>query len=147
MLATMHPHEAADNGEFFTRDGDRDSEHHVGFGEDSRPEATVGPDWDGIESALGECSEIVEHRFDSQYATYLKLLKFGEALTRWLTIDATKTSEDGKIIRLQILKWVFLPEYQNRSLTYMAREIGKEKQSVGRWHDNFKLRFPGVHAK
>jgi hypothetical protein len=137
----MHPHEAADNGEFFTRDGDRDSEHHVGFGEDSRPEATADFDWSDLEQRLGEADEA---KYTHGYAQWLRLMQLAEGLARWTYQSPSHTNTEGIAIRVIVQNWFLIKELQPLSLTQLARMYGKDKQSLGRWVDDFKRRFPGL---
>jgi hypothetical protein len=43
-----------------------------------------------------------------------------------------------------VQNWFLIKELQPLSLTQLARMYGKDKQSLGRWVDDFKRRFPGL---
>jgi hypothetical protein len=141
MLAIMHPHEAADGDSFFSGNGDRDGEYHLGFGEDSRPEATADFDWPELYDRL---KEVDDAKFTHGYATSLLLLQLAEGLSRWTYQSPSHTNMDGKAIRCAIVEWFTIKELQPLTLTQLARMYGKDKQSFGRWVDDFKRRFPGL---
>ena len=65
-------------------------------------------------------------------------------MLEWLCQMVPK-NQSGMEIRATILCWIFLPHLRNLSLTQVAAMIGRDKQSIGRWHDDFKRVFPGVH--
>ena len=65
-------------------------------------------------------------------------------MLEWLCQTVPK-NQNGMEIRATILCWIFLPHLRNLSLTQVAAMIGRDKQSIGRWVDDFKRVFPGVH--
>jgi hypothetical protein len=144
MLATMHPHEAADSDSFFTQSGDRDGEYHLGFGEDSRPEATVGPDWESIEKGvLGQqdCDTAGdETKKRKRIEGEIRALK---TTLEWV-IQNGMNEENGVMFRILIAGWIYLEWMREMTLTELATMYGKDKQSFGRWVDDFKRRFPGL---
>ncbi len=64
-------------------------------------------------------------------------------LLRWIFQDGMKNS-DGLKIRSIICCWIFLRELRSLTLQEMASGFGMDKQSLGRWHDVFKLDFPHI---
>jgi hypothetical protein len=65
-------------------------------------------------------------------------------MLEWLCQMVPK-NQSGMEIRATILCWIFLPHLRSLSLTQVAAMIGRDKQSLGRWVDDFKRTFPGVH--
>lgn len=64
-------------------------------------------------------------------------------MLQWVWQSGMKNS-DGVKIRAIIVCWIFLKELRSLSLTDMANGYGLEKQSLGRWVDDFKKKFPGL---
>jgi hypothetical protein len=67
-----------------------------------------------------------------------------ESLFRWIYQDPHHTNHNGLLIRTLIVAWIIVKELQPLTLTQLARMYGKDKQSFGRWVDDFKLQFPAV---
>jgi hypothetical protein len=63
-----------------------------------------------------------------------------ESALAWAVQDVPKNC-NGIEIRTTILAWKFLPHLRAKTLTEIAAMIGRDKQSVGRWHDDFKEHF------
>lgn len=71
----------------------------------------------------------------------------------WILQKVPK-NEDGIQIRAVIAGWIFLPHLnganslnpkeKHLTLTDLAAMVGRDKQSLGRWVDDFKKTFPGV---
>jgi hypothetical protein len=72
--------------------------------------------------------------------------KIFEQLVNWIWQDGMK-DERGVQIRAMIVCWVFLPHLHPLNLTELARGFGKDKQSLGRWVDDFKVQFPKIRNK
>lgn len=53
---------------------------------------------------------------------------------------------DGLFCRCVIACWVFVPSLRDYTMTDMAGRVGKKKQSLGRWVDDFKKTFPEITA-
>ncbi len=68
------------------------------------------------------------------------------ALMSWAWQDACK-NWDGFQCRCSVLAWIFHPPLRELSMTEMAGRIGKKKQSLGRWVEDFKKQFPQVASK
>ena len=49
---------------------------------------------------------------------------------------------EGWLCRCAIMCWVFCDQLRSTSMSKMAKRIGKKKQSLGRWVDDFKREFP-----
>lgn len=137
----MHPNEAADSDSFFHTGEDSGNDHHVGFGEDSRLEATEDFDWGDLAERLGEADDA---KFTHGYAQWLRLQQLAEGLARWTYQSPSHTNTDGIAIRTIVQNWFLIKELQPLTLTQLARMYGKDKQSLGRWVDDFKRRFPGL---
>jgi hypothetical protein len=63
------------------------------------------------------------------------------SLITWIWQDGMQDAR-GIQIRSIIVCWVFLPHLHPLTMTELARGFGKDKQSLGRWVDDFKLKFP-----
>ncbi len=64
-------------------------------------------------------------------------------LVEWIWQDGMKNVQ-GLQIRASIVCWIFLTQLRPLTLTQMAAGFGKDKQSLGRWVDDFKLSFPRI---
>ena len=53
---------------------------------------------------------------------------------------------DGVFCRMTNIIWILCPQLSSYSMSKMAKRVGKKKQSLGRWVDDFKREFP-VTAK
>lgn len=69
--------------------------------------------------------------------------KVFRSLVSWIWQSGMKNT-DGITIRAIIVCWIFLNHLHPLSLTEIARGFGKKKQSLGRWVEDFKRRFPQV---
>lgn len=65
------------------------------------------------------------------------------SLLQWVWQDGSN-NEDGVKIRGILVCWIFLKELRSISLTQMAKGYRLKKQSLGRWHDDFKETFPTI---
>jgi hypothetical protein len=148
MLATMHPHEAADSDSFFSQSGDRDGEYHLGFGEDSRPEATIGPDWESIEKGVFGRRQDCDAAPNDETGKRKRIegeIRALKTTLEWV-IQNGMNEENGVMFRILIAGWIYLEWMREMTLTELATMYGKDKQSFGRWVDDFKLRFPEVRT-
>jgi hypothetical protein len=68
-------------------------------------------------------------------------LKGLRVLLQW-TWQSGMKNPDGVKIRAIIMCWIFLKELRPLTLTQLARGYGLKKQSLGRWVDDFKVKFP-----
>jgi hypothetical protein len=66
-------------------------------------------------------------------------------LLNWVWQDGMK-NPDGLQLRSMVICWVFLKELRPMQLSELARGFGKKKQSLGRWVDDFKRRFPNIRT-
>jgi hypothetical protein len=107
--------------------------------DESGPVPSVGFDYEAIdEKVFGFKPEEVEGLSPET----IRLVYRGMcAYLGWVWQDGMKNPE-GLQIRSMIVCWNFLPHLQPLELSELARGFGKKKQSVGRWHDQFKLAFP-----
>ena len=70
----------------------------------------------------------------------------GQCLHRimaWIYQNGGKPA-DGFACRSILACWAFLPELHGESITSIANQHGKHKQSLGRAIDDFKKEFPEV---
>lgn len=61
----------------------------------------------------------------------------------WIWQDGMK-NPDGVKIRAMIFCWVFLKHLRPMSETELATGYGLDKQSIGRWVEQFKKAFPEI---
>ncbi len=66
-----------------------------------------------------------------------------EKLLNWIWQSGPKNN-NGIEIRSVICCWVFLKHLRPLSLTEMAAVVGRDKQSLGRWFDEFKKDMPDI---
>lgn len=116
----------------------------IGFDGRGEPIESVGFDYDGIDERLasGLSPNQAANHPTSEHAAELTALK---TILEWVLQKVPK-NENGIQIRAVIAGWIFLPYLRTMNLTEVAAVIGKDKQSLGRWVDDFKRRFPGVHV-
>ena len=63
----------------------------------------------------------------------------------WLWVwQGDNRDMEGWSCRCAIMCWVFCDQLRSNSLSKMAKRIGKKKQSLGRWVEDFKREFPLV---
>lgn len=70
-------------------------------------------------------------------------LKVLERILSWIWQNGMKNPE-GLQIRAMIACWIFLKHLSAMELSELARGFKKKKQSIGRWHDQFKRDFPFI---
>lgn len=101
-------------------------------------------DYDEIDRLAGlpqDLSGEPEEEFTAE-----EIARAGAALKKlleWVWQDGMKNPE-GLTIRAIVVCWVFLPHLHALNLTEMAQAFGKHKQSLGRWVDEFKPKFPRI---
>lgn len=107
-----------------------------------RPTEQTDFDYDDIERKIfgadpkSELSQFSQEDIDGAVAVLRVLLQ-------WIWQDGMKNA-DGLKIRAIICCWIFLHELRPLSLTELARGFNLEKQSLGRWFDVFKRKFPAI---
>ena len=62
----------------------------------------------------------------------------------WISQKVPK-SDNGVIIRANVACWHYLKAWRPMTLTALAAQIGRDKQAVGRWEDDFKLTLAKGH--
>ncbi len=103
---------------------------------------TVDFDYDEIERQVfnhdpeAECDQLSAEEME------LALKMFRRLLT-WIFQNGMKNPE-GLQIRSIVACWVMLEVLHPLSLTEIARGFGKDKQSLGRWVDEWKKEFPQI---
>jgi hypothetical protein len=70
-----------------------------------------------------------------------RALKFVRSVMGWIAQNGMKNPEGVKI-RALIACWVLLEYLHPLTLTELANGFGKHKQSLGRWVDDWKVKFP-----
>lgn len=73
----------------------------------------------------------------------------GQAMARimeWVWQGGPKNM-DGMTIRSTVACWIFIKHLHALNLTQMAAMVNKDKQSLGRWVDEFKKEFPQVKTE
>jgi hypothetical protein len=137
MLAAMHPNDT-DSNEFSSHQPD------IAFDEESRPEPSVGFSFEEIERELGESLDDPERHSTFTQQEWDAFAKGLEKVFRWIYQDPHHRNLDGIQIRALIVAWIVVKELQPLTLTQLARMYGKDKQSFGRWVDEFKKEFREV---
>jgi hypothetical protein len=66
-----------------------------------------------------------------------------ELLLAWVWQHGPKNN-NGIEIRAVICCWIFMKQLRPITLTEMAATVGRDKQSLGRWFDEFKKDFPQI---
>lgn len=118
---------------------------HLAHGEDGSVIESVPFPFDEIyareEPATDDASERASNVREA--ATVMAVRMFQE-VQRWVFQNAMNNPA-GLIIRTKVACWNVLPEVQDTyTLTELAGETNQDKQSFGRWQDDFKVRFPEV---
>lgn len=119
-----------------------DLDHDAAHAEDGHLEPTCGPDWDAIDrNCFGvepedDNEEFTPEEIDAACKVFTQLLE-------WIWQRGMK-DERGIAIRAIVCCWVFLAQLRPLTETEIARGFGKHKQSLGRWVDDFKRRFPKI---
>lgn len=68
-----------------------------------------------------------------------------QILLNWVWQSGSKNA-DGVKIRSVLACWIFLKPLRSINLTELSKAYGMEKQSLGRWHDDFKRHFPDIRT-
>jgi hypothetical protein len=118
--------------------------HHPGAGhaEDGHLEPLTDFDYQHIDRACfgvepeDDCAEFTPEEIDAACKTFT-------ALVEWMWQGGMK-NVDGLQIRASVVCWIFLSQLRPLTLTEMAGGFGKKKQSLGRWVDDFKRKFPRI---
>jgi len=110
--------------------------------EDGSLTASVPFDYEVIDRNLFPADEQVFS--DNQAIIDASCLLF-QRFVRWIWQDGKKNPE-GVQIRAMIVCWIFIPELRALTETQLAIGFGKEKQSIGRWVDQWKRDFPHVRS-
>lgn len=118
----------------------------LGHGEDGKPVPVTDFDYDAIERDFK--SDLQQFRDEAEEGQYSeedvdRALVVVTRLLKWIWQGGMKNA-DGLQIRAMIICWVFLKELRPIELTQLAGAFGKDKQSLGRWVDNFKEFFPRI---
>ena len=107
-----------------------------------------------IRGNLGQHSEKVVDTLVAEFERRFPELPEGNRTAKALRVqfawvwNYTPTNLDGLVIRAAILSWIWIPHLRSMTETQLSlmlpnpNGVGKAKQSVERWVDPFKLRFP-----
>jgi hypothetical protein len=119
-------------------------DHHLAYTEDSHLEPTVDFDYGEVAKELREAVTDEDPAQALTEEEWRKLQGGLEGVIRWIYQDPLHRNMDGIAIRGLIVAWIVVKELQPLNLTELSRMYGKDKQSLGRWVEDFKKRFPGV---
>jgi hypothetical protein len=111
----------------------------LGHGEDGKLVPTTDFDWPAVEFTKDEDLDISKFSQEDVDRALVVLT----ALLKWVW-QSGMNNGNGIQIRAIIMCWVFLKELRPLDLTQMAKGFGRDKQSLGRWVDNFKRWFPRI---
>lgn len=106
------------------------------FGENGERVPAADFDYDAVDKASSESTN--QHDIDAA-------VKVFERLLLWIFQDGMN-NPDGVKIRAMICCWIFLKVLRPQNLTQFAKGYGMYKQSLGRWVDDFKVKFPEVQT-
>lgn len=114
---------------------------HLAFGESG--ERILAEDFnydlcEAVDEAAQNLEQFTPEDFERAGAAF-------ETLMRWVWQSGMK-NPDGVKIRAIIACWIFLKALRPMNLTQLAQHYGMDKQSFGRWVDDFKLRFPNIRT-
>lgn len=129
-------------------DSQNHADRHVGpgiaFDDDGELIGKEEFDFDQVDENLtGDCpAPGLEHITRREMIIALKMF---EMLVRWMFQNGF-SNLNGLQIRAVIVCWIFLPNLHGFSMTRLAEGMGKDKQSLGRWHDDFKKKFPFIRT-
>jgi hypothetical protein len=110
-------------------------------GEDGKIVRAVDFDYSGVDAILGEIVQEKPSIQDIELA-----LDAFRSLLKWIWQNG-KNDSNGIQIRSMIVCWIFLEELRSLSMEDIANGFGKHKQSLGRWHDDFKKQFPMIKTQ
>lgn len=117
----------------------------IGFEGRGAPIESVDFDFDAVDEALSSAispNKAANHPTSQHAEAELAALK---TILEWVVQKVPK-NQNGIEIRATIAAWIFLPYLRTMNLTEIAATVGRDKQSLGRWVDDFKRRWPGVHV-
>lgn len=115
---------------------------NVGFDEHGLAE-TVDFDYDAIDARMGNALTPNQAAVHPNSRNQESIVVLQEVLD-WICQKVPK-NQNGIEIRATIASWIFLPHLRTLNLTEVSALVGRDKQSLGRWVDDFKKTFPGVH--
>lgn len=91
---------------------------------------------DSVTETATETEQLSQREIDAALALQRTLLA-------WIW-QSGPSNMDGVKIRAIVSCWIFLKPLRPMSLTELAVGCGMDKQSLGRWVENFKLMFPHI---
>jgi hypothetical protein len=114
-----------------------------GHGDDGKRVLVEDFDYDAIDSNLfqidpEELAGLTQKEIDIS-------LKLMDTVMRWIWQNGMRNL-DGLQIRSMIACWIFIRELRPLTETQLAQIFGKDKQSVGRWVDEWKKSFPMIRT-
>jgi len=110
------------------------------YGDSKQPVDSVEFAYSLIDERVFNAREAAEEEKFEQLGPALRMFVH---LVRWLWQDGMNNPE-GLLIRATIVCWIFLPHLRPLTLTDIAAHFRKDKQSLGRWVEKFKLCFPYI---
>jgi hypothetical protein len=117
----------------------------VAFGDDGSVCSAIDFDYDAVDEALIHAPQVpgldgAQHPNARHEETIVAL----QVILEWI-LQKVPRNQNGIEIRATIAAWIFLPYLRSLSLTEVSAMVGRDKQSLGRWVDDFKRQFPGVY--
>jgi hypothetical protein len=116
----------------------------IGFDERGALTESVDFDYDAVDERMGNAMSLNQAAVHPNSQNQASIVPLQQILD-WVCQKVPK-NQNGIEIRATIAAWIFLPHLRTLNLTEVAAMVGRDKQSLGRWVDDFKKRFPGVHA-
>ena len=100
---------------------------------------SVTPGWGSDDCGVfdpNEKSELDNEQMDAAKRALQRVL-------HWVYRNG-RNEKNGIAIRAIVATWIFTPEVGRYKLTELALACGKDKQSFGRWVDDWKKHFPNI---
>lgn len=114
----------------------------LAFGENGERVLAEDFDYNLFDGVREEVAAEAANLSPAEMETALKLF---EHLLRWQWQSGMR-NPDGVKIRAIICCWIFLKVLRPMTLTQLAHHYGMDKQSLGRWVDQFKKDFPQIRT-
>lgn len=118
-----------------------DSGEQMFFNGSGCPEPMVEPEWDRIDRNVFDDRDI--RLDDVREEEREKAVRLFVRLKSW-DFGNGMADPQGLMIRAAVSSWAVVPLLRPLTLTKLAIGLGLKKQSLGRWVDHFKRRFPEI---
>ena len=93
-----------------------------------------------VDARLGHCDPLINEKEQERFEAWCQ---YNSLMWGWITQGDIK-NVDGFVCRSAIMAKVWDPALRELTYTELAGRVGKDKQSLGRWVEMLKLRFPEI---